>query len=419
METEVRDFLIANHAGIFADRWLIRDLYQRQNFAKPTMILAPTDNALKNLLRETNKSWTDFLKLPVGTDILKNHLIFQPTRREWPMITSINARPYGSKQEDIEALVPGASLVVRIPEVKSPLVVLIINKVLVHPDQLMTLEARLPRGDEISRMGKDLFMKMVIDEKIAGRDLVALCNTSHEIGLLCDRDDQLLFKRLLKNEFNFNYDQGFAAERPRELYGKFHHFRIETYVRDYRLSHQDHSASSNYSLIKENPLPKSTFLGVPPKPKLLNNLQLVSEVVHLPLEGWFAENAVKPDDPPGQMSMGIVTEHTYDKKRAPVYLIYVKGKPETVTVFRRKMHRQDWGDVEISYEPSNEWLFNYFGNKHLAITDPKFKGVIAIKDLVQTFMKMQPIGYWVNVDTYDRSDIVIAVRLGNNEITEL
>ena len=70
----------------------------------------------------------------------------------------------------------------------------------------------------------------------------------------------------------------------------------------------------------------------------------------------------------------------------------------------------------VFFEPSNQWLTDYFGNKHLAIMDPKFRGIIDIAATVKKLLEMQTLGYQVEVSTFDKTDILIAVIISNNQI---
>ncbi len=410
---ETRAFLAANGATIFADRWLIPHLYATEGSASPTMILAPSDQSLQNLLKETGKTWTAFLASPAGLDILRNHLSVTATKREWPMITSINGRAYGREQADIQALQPGASIVLRpsnFPNsLKSPLVILVITRVLVHADQLANLQIPLLRGNEIPRMGKDIFMKMITDQSIEGLDLLNLCNASDEIGALCNRDEQALFKRLLRQEFNFNYGRGFATETPRELYAKFHTMRIEVYSFNSRRGVGELDSRKldyNYLVVKNK------RVSTP----IIDEIRRSAEIIHVPLEGWFVENSLKPVALFGRVFT--VTEETYRRARQPVYLIYVKGKPETATLFRRNPQNH-WNQAETTFTASNPWLLSYFGNRQLTITNPEFGGDTSIENVVTRLLSIQEIVYRVGVLNREGNEYIMAVQLANNELVPM
>jgi hypothetical protein len=303
---EINDFLANNNARLFAYTWgtLLREKRGLRNF-KETMILAPSDNALHELTRISNRTWQEIFNTREGRDILENHISVEPTQKEWPMFTAINNTKYGNGPADLDALRPSASIVVDEGFSRTKIPIIIINQVILHDDQLAKLKqsrvghsvwqradpatvqvppinVSLPAnsqltGAEIPRLGKDIFKLMVTDQNLIGRDLLALCTSNSEIATMCDRDNQLLFRNLLIKEFNFDYNRGFAKKSPRELYAKFHHYRVEVYVHSQEDVVNDPDVSSSYITVKNNRRPQTKI-----KP--------TGELVAIPVEGWFADN---------------------------------------------------------------------------------------------------------------------------------
>jgi hypothetical protein len=356
----INDYLTANAATIFSKQWLPVLTAKKLNFKLPTMILAPNDVALRKLSDDTNRTPEEIVVLSEGQDILGNHISLVPTKKTWPMFTAMNGKEYGRGPEDFNVLQPTSSTTI-LGYGGQNITVIIISRVIIHDDQLSRLKksrlgysvwnrvnsgsiqvskASQLQGHEIPAMGRDLFRFMVTEQNLRGRDLLALCTGNQEITKLCDRDKQIIFRDLLKREFNFDYSRSVAKESPRELYAKFHNFRLEVYIPP---NYPAGSIQIGYRfVIRDN---EST------EEKVALYLQSGSKVITVPVEGWFADNFSKPDD---------VDQYNSSLRRQQVYLIYIRDNPEIATLFRRAPVQAENQD---NFLMSNNWISDYFGDQ--------------------------------------------------------
>jgi len=98
------------------------------------------------------------------------------------------------------------------------------NKIFIHGFPLTTtqgkqLDSLLNKGDQWSKLPKDVFYKLIEDNDIRGKDLISLCVSNSKINYMCNggnAQDQQLFKRLLLKEFNIT-----RSTNPREDYIKY------------------------------------------------------------------------------------------------------------------------------------------------------------------------------------------------------
>jgi len=73
------------------------------------------------------------------------------------------------------------------------------------------------RGD-IKDISKDL-LSVIINGNLKGKDLISLCESNAMIGKKCDSDDQAIFKRALKHEFNITFEYGlYDYESAKDMY---------------------------------------------------------------------------------------------------------------------------------------------------------------------------------------------------------
>lgn len=418
---EIDDFLAKNNATLFGEnlwRRLMIETLNRQDFL-PTMILAPSDNALAELTRVSNRTWQEIVQSPEGKDILKNHISVRATLKHWPMFTAINHTNYGNGQADLDALQPGASIIIQVSNFVN-IVIIIVGKVILHNDQLVKLRRSLVghsvwqradstslqvpsiksilTGAEIPKLGKDVFRLLVTDQNLIGRDLLALCTSNSEIATMCDRDNQLLFRNLLIKEFNFDYNRGFAKESPRELYAKFHHYRLEVYVHSQEDVVNDPDVSSSYITVKNNRRPQTKI-----KP--------TGELVAIPVEGWFANNFDKHSIAGGFRGSSYTDRNL---ERLTVYLIYVKGRPETATLFHRKIPGS-WGDG-ITIETSNDWFSKFFLNRPFSAQPLRLRNVPNSEALMAELLMAHFGNYAFLVQTFDADYVIVFTTLSGNEL---
>jgi hypothetical protein len=351
---QINSFLANNGASLFGtDVWVSLIRITQNNIGRiPTMIIAPSDKAIAKLVEISNRTWPEISLSTEGQDILKNHISVMKTQKEWPMFTAINGKHYGRDQEDFNILSPLVSTIIQ----PSNTAIIIVDNFILHGDQLAQLKRsrlrysvwqrpnlasihispqtspNLLRGDEIPKLGKDVFKLMVMDQKIAGRDLLALCTGSSEIATLCDRDDQLLFRQLLKREFNFDYDKLVVEESARELYAKFHDYRLEVYVR-YSPNSKLTLTFFNYSVIDSGQNIPSQEEGQAIKTK--------SELIAVPLEQPFAD-----------------TVKGFDATNS-LYVIFVRGKSESATLLYPVYSKRGVG-APPKIHTSNDWFEQYF-----------------------------------------------------------
>jgi hypothetical protein len=410
---EINDFLATNNAKLFTYTWgtLLREKRGLRN-TKVTMILAPSDAALNELTRISNRTWQEIISTQEGRDILENHVSVVHTQKEWPMFTAINNTKYGRGPSDLDALLPTASTIINEGFSPAKISIIIIDRVILHSDQLAKLkQSRVGRsvwrradpaivqieippaasdltGSEIPKMTRDIFRLMVVDQNLRGRDLLALCTSNNEIATLCDRDDQLLFKDLLKQEFNFDYSKRFARETPREFYAKLHSFRIEVYIRYYLDIYQEETLLVHYSLIRHNENKPSTSIG--------KDLVKVSQVVSLPLQDWFGYNFSSVS-------------------REVVYMIYVYGVPESATLIRRVLS-DDWPGVRVSYITSNDWFDRYFHGRSFVVNNPDFNSNYTADGLIMELLRQELNTVAMTVQLDDASPTIIFTWLKNGEL---
>lgn len=81
------------------------------------------------------------------------------------------------------------------------------------------------KGTEFENLPYDVFVLMVENGKLQGRDLIGLCVSNSKINQKCNHRDQEIFKRLLKKDFGVDYGKGdnprFAGRVPDSGYFGF------------------------------------------------------------------------------------------------------------------------------------------------------------------------------------------------------
>jgi hypothetical protein len=259
------------------------------------------------------------------------------------------------------------------------------------------------RGNEIPKLGKDVFRKLVIEQKLRGKSLLALCTSDRDIASLCDRDDQVLFKTLLKEEFNFDYNKHYAKGSPRELYAKLHKFRVEIYITVTGVQDNEAEIKSAYKLIRDDEI----------GPEAINRyLKDYRQRVVVPLEGWFAENFNRRPARPFDMAL---LPGSNEQVQSPVYLVYVSNMPETASLVRRKATVYDSNEYTSgAYETSNSWFSNYFSqNNRLPLHNEEiFRNPIrSVEALIKLMLSRNPIRLAIDVTTENGENLTIACIL--------
>lgn len=206
-------FLRNNSAPDFAKiLYNVPVLYAALNNPNLSMILAPSDATLQRLVNESGKSLSQLQQDRYGVDIFANHLSTSPTKRVWPMITSINDLKYGSSEADILALEAQATTII------GKTVVLIINRIILHGDQLARASLQRTAGP-FEILKADRGFKVMIDQGyIKGYELVKLCSSNPEVGSLCDN---LNFDLLLRRDYSSQpLSKAIVGKSARDLYFK-------------------------------------------------------------------------------------------------------------------------------------------------------------------------------------------------------
>ena len=204
----ITTFLASNGAVNFSKiLYNVPRLFSALNDPGLSMIFAPNDAALQRLSDKTGKSLADLQRDAYGIDILANHLSVFPTKRSWPMFTSINNRSYGSSETDIKALGVTATALI------DKTAVLVISSVIFHEDQLVKASLRRDIGALKALGQNDMLMVLIQRGDLKGKDLIALCVSDPEINKLCDA--KVDFKQLLRRDYNAIAPTGVV---PRDYY---------------------------------------------------------------------------------------------------------------------------------------------------------------------------------------------------------
>ena len=208
----IYDFLVANGASVFAGvlnntpiLFNARDRY--------TMILAPTDEALKRLEQATGKSIKELSTSIAGVNILANHVSVLPTQQVYPMFQALSGTKYGSNINDFAAL--GVIAKPIIGGVK----VLIISQIIVHGNQVQLAQAKAGKNSGVFGLVKyQNFLQLVELGQLEGKDLVSFCLSNPDINNMCnkvDSDGMNIFEKLIKNKYGKTVPPGMSA---REYY---------------------------------------------------------------------------------------------------------------------------------------------------------------------------------------------------------
>lgn len=190
-------FLRRHRARLFADVIQVNgDLVGMLN--RYTLILALDDSAMSNL-----RSVHDEQEILA---IVRNHLSILPVNKDrYPAFTSIDGFQYGNNIQELHTL--GVSTAGKIMS----MVVMIIRQP-IFPNIEPEIEEAVPPVDEttatyIESLPYDIFVQMAISNDIKGRDLINLCEVNEAIRAKCDKNEQLLFRRLLKRDYQIHDSQ--------------------------------------------------------------------------------------------------------------------------------------------------------------------------------------------------------------------
>jgi hypothetical protein len=89
----------------------------------------------------------------------------------------------------------------------------LIQGLLLEPRQREALQTTGPE-----HLPYDLFVQLVLNNHIRGKDLANLCASSPVINRYCNRDNQDLFRRLILQQYGYDYNIMESEYTPREMY---------------------------------------------------------------------------------------------------------------------------------------------------------------------------------------------------------
>jgi len=180
-----------------------------------SLILAPTDDAIKRLEMRTRKTAESFKNNLGILDILANHISIKPYQRKPPLIESINGKIYGTNRQEVENL-----QIVSIRKIDG-VTIIIISVVVIHEPQLDNV---LTDSGVFESLDYQNFLNIVEHGKLKGKDLVSFCLSNDKIGYMCDRtytNGKTLFDKLLLIEFGLTEPLD-DDKNARETYIRLH-----------------------------------------------------------------------------------------------------------------------------------------------------------------------------------------------------
>jgi hypothetical protein len=179
--TTIGRYLAENGASIFAGLLETIPQFKRViNENSLTMIIAPTDEALRELASNFGQTVDEFANTTAGQNILANHLSIVPTKKTYPMFTAINRLTYGKDQRDFDALKIKSYVVVgKVP-------VIIVNTAILHESQYPELT--------FAKLGKDPLF--VILRHADPKAVINACMVDAKFARLCR--DPLSFQNLMR-----------------------------------------------------------------------------------------------------------------------------------------------------------------------------------------------------------------------------
>ena len=337
-------FLDANGASRFGFEWLVDYLSSRRFWPEVTIILAPTDMAIRRLEVESDLPFDKIVQSYEGLEILQNHLSISPTKTQWPMITALHGEKYGSSQADIEALKPSVHTLIETVDQEFSIIplktsVIVIDALIVHGDQLLNLKRYKGgfskwwrpidvnrtssvdntslKGTELSKMNKDVFRMMVSTGQLRGKDVLSLCTGNKDIATMCDRDNYLLYQQLLKSEFNYEWRPTDLPVTAKDMYKEFHRYRLDVYA-------EPESAQYNYVEVIDDKV--ATDAG-------------------LRLHALYKSRGKLYD------YFSIPLGHDFDIRDINIWVAYIKGRSRTAVLLRVEYEESySFGDVyEVAY----------------------------------------------------------------------
>lgn len=199
---EIIQFPKANGAIFMADSLASNSDYA-EAATSSRLILIPVDDAFRRLLTKAQQS-VEFLKSPFVQNIILDHL----------------------RAVDYEAdkLAPRIVSKTQIQNTT----VLIIDTIIVTRKDIIALKEHLALKDEElatisywSALPYDVFVYLIEVGELRGKDLISLCISNSVLNQRCNYQDQNLFRRLLKRDYNLE-----AGSNPRAEYIKASKWRV-------------------------------------------------------------------------------------------------------------------------------------------------------------------------------------------------
>jgi hypothetical protein len=146
MKKAILDFAVSKQANLVAralgDFQLLDGLDETI-----TMVLLPTDEAVKTFLEKFKLNYDTIKDTKAFADVIRNHFSIIPTKRVYPMFTAPTGLTYGNSEADLKSL--GAKevlILVRNDGLKVP--VIIISTVLFTTGQRERLQQITQSGSE-------------------------------------------------------------------------------------------------------------------------------------------------------------------------------------------------------------------------------------------------------------------------------
>lgn len=163
----------------------------RVDLDEKKIILVVEDNTLLKFYKEYNLTEDSFLKSPLLSDFVENHVVTNLRPKTEEAIMS-SGQVYSYTKKGDKRYIGGELILDRIDE--GPVTFLVLSNVLVP--ELMKKEVLL------AKLPYDIFVKIILDNKeIRGKNLLSLCLSSEDINAKCNHRDQDLFRRLLESDF--------------------------------------------------------------------------------------------------------------------------------------------------------------------------------------------------------------------------
>lgn len=175
---------------------------------KYTLILAPDDETFDRLSAFAGNDRETIV------NILKNHIsIVKVNKVGHPTVTALSGLRFGSNINDLKRL----EITAANNNAGPGLVVFVIKKFISAGVQ------QAEQTEEINywlKLPQDLFVQL-LTQNMEPNDIIRLCNSNSEINAKCNRNDQLMFRRMLPADY-----KPIPGQSPREAYIQLNNSRV-------------------------------------------------------------------------------------------------------------------------------------------------------------------------------------------------